>query len=120
MKKYLLLFLSLSPILSHSISATPKNYANNTISFLIQLLPLILLGIIFYFFIIKPQQQRKQKHEEMIRNLKINNKVLTTGGIIGEVEKINSNTIILKTYDGGKIEIIKNAIISQLNESNNN
>ncbi|HEV08837.1 MAG TPA: preprotein translocase subunit YajC, partial [Sulfurihydrogenibium azorense] len=52
----------------------------------------MLIGI-FYFLLYRPQQQQRKKHEEFLKNLKKGEKVITTGGIIGEVKQIDEKTI---------------------------
>ena len=59
-------------------------------------IPLILIFIIFYFFLIRPQQKKVKEHKIMVENLKRGDKVITSGGIIGTVERI---------MDGDKIEV---------------
>ena len=53
-----------------------------------QLIPLILIFVIFYFFLIRPQQKKVKEHKLMVENLKRGDKVITSGGIIGTVERI--------------------------------
>ena len=59
-----------------------------------QLIPLILIFIIFYFFLIRPQQKKVKEHKVMVEGLKRGDKVITSGGIVGTVERIIE---ILKT-----------------------
>ena len=71
-----------------------------------QFIPLILIFIIFYFFLIRPQQKRVKDHKTMVEMLKRGDEVITSGGIIGTVERvmeddrievlIDENTIIGK------------------------
>ena len=53
-----------------------------------QFIPLILIFVIFYFFLIRPQQKKIKQHKEMVAGLKRGDKVITSGGIIGKVERI--------------------------------
>ena len=55
-----------------------------------QFIPLILIFVIFYFFLIRPQQKKAKDHKTMVENLKRGDKVVTTGGIVGRVERIIS------------------------------
>ena len=57
--------------------------------------PLILIFVIFYFLIIRPQTKKIKEHEKMVNNLKIGNKVITSGGIIGVVREIHEKKIKL-------------------------
>ena len=56
-----------------------------------QFIPLILIFVIFYFFLIRPQQKKVKEHKLMVENLKRGDKVITSGGIIGTVEKVLDN-----------------------------
>lgn len=74
------------------------------------LMPLILIFIVFYFLLILPQQKKQKLHKKMLDELKEGDKVITIGGLIGEVEKIKDNIVTLKFKEDTKVEIIKNAI----------
>jgi len=56
-----------------------------------QFIPLILIFVIFYFFLIRPQQKKAKDHKLMVSNLKRGDKVVTSGGIVGTVERIVDN-----------------------------
>ena len=56
-----------------------------------QLIPLILIFVIFYFFLIRPQQKKVKEHKVMVEGLKRGDKVITSGGIVGTVERIIEN-----------------------------
>ena len=53
-----------------------------------QFIPLILIFVIFYFFLIRPQQKKVKEHKIMVENLKRGDKVVTSGGIVGTVERV--------------------------------
>ena len=65
---------------------------------LVQLLPLILIFVVFYFLLIRPQQKRVKQHKEMVNSLKVGSSVVTSGGIVGKVinvdVKIKRDTIV--------------------------
>ena len=63
-------------------------------SFIIQLLPLILIFVVFYFLLIRPQQKRVKQHKEMVSSLKVGNKVVTSGGILAKIVKIDDENYI--------------------------
>ena len=80
-----------------------------------QFIPLILIFVIFYFFLIRPQQKKVKEHKIMVGNLKRGDKVVTSGGIIGTVERIIENDkaeIVIS--DNVKVEIIKSTGIQGL------
>ena len=73
-----------------------------------QFIPLILIFVIFYFFLIRPQQKKVKEHKTMVENLKRGDKVVTSAGIIGVVERIidNEKAEIL-IAENVKVEVIK-------------
>ena len=80
-----------------------------------QFIPLILIFVIFYFFLIRPQQKKVKDHKLMVENLKRGDHVVTSGGIVGTVERIMDNDraeVIIG--DDTKIEIIKSTGIQAL------
>ena len=54
-------------------------------------LPLILIFAVFYFLLIRPQQRKVKQHKEMLANLKRGDKIITSGGIIGTINKVSDN-----------------------------
>ena len=54
-------------------------------------LPLILIFAVFYFLLIRPQQRKVKQHKEMLSNLKRGDKIITSGGIIGTINKVGNN-----------------------------
>ena len=89
--------------------------ANN--SQLISLLYIVGLFAILYFLMIRPQQQRQKKHQEMISNIKTNDKVITIGGIYGTIENIKDNSIILEVAENVRMEFLKTAISQVVNQA---
>ena len=62
-----------------------------------QFIPLILIFVIFYFFLIRPQQKKLKEHKSMVTALKRGDQVITSGGIVGEVDKV---------YEDDKIDVV--------------
>ena len=80
-----------------------------------QFIPLILIFVFFYFFLIRPQQKRVKEHKLMTQNLKRGDEVITSGGIIGTVDRVlEDDRIELNISDGVKVQVIKNTIQSHL------
>lgn len=86
------------------------------VKILAQLLPFILLIAVLYFFIIRPQKKQQQALAKMRSELKPGNKIITRGGIIGTISSLDSNTVLIELHDGTKAEILKDAVISIINE----
>ena len=73
-----------------------------------QFIPLILIFVIFYFFLIRPQQKKVKDHKLMVDNLKRGDKVITSGGIVGTVERIiDAEKAEVLISDNVKVEVIK-------------
>ena len=80
-----------------------------------QFIPLILIFIIFYFFLIRPQQKRVKDHKAMVEALKRGDEVITSGGIIGVVDRVMEDDRIEVTIgEGVKVQIIRSTITSLL------
>ncbi|WP_457641394.1 preprotein translocase subunit YajC [Persephonella sp.] len=77
---------------------------------------MFLLIAIFYFLLYRPQQQQRKKHEEFLKNLKKGEKVITSGGLIGEIKSIEEKTVSLKIAEGTIIKVLKTAIASYYQE----
>ena len=73
-----------------------------------QFIPLILIFVIFYFFLIRPQQKKVKEHKLMVEGLKRGDKVITTGGIIGSVERIIDNEKVeVNISENVNVEIVR-------------
>ena len=80
-----------------------------------QFMPLILIFVIFYFFLIRPQQKKVKEHKEMVKKLKRGDEVITSGGIIGKVDRIfEDDRIEIEIADGVKVQVIRNTIQGHL------
>ena len=80
-----------------------------------QFIPLILIFVIFYFFLIRPQQKKVKEHKIMVENLKRGDQVITSGGIIGTVERVMENDKLeIQNSESGKVEIVKSTGIQGL------
>ena len=75
---------------------------------MLNFIPLILMFVIFYFFMIRPQKKKANEINEMRENLKVGDKVITIGGIIGKIVLIKEDYLVIETSsDNSKIEIMK-------------
>ena len=80
-----------------------------------QFIPLILIFVIFYFFLIRPQQKKVKEHKLMAENLKRGDKVVTSGGIVGTIERVVDNDKVeVLISENVKVEIIKSTGIQAL------
>ena len=82
-----------------------------------QFVPLILIFVIFYFFLIRPQQKKVKEHKVMVSALKRGDVVITSGGIVGKVEKVyEDDKIDLAVSENVSVKIVKSTIQSLLKE----
>ena len=73
-----------------------------------QFIPLILIFVIFYFFLIRPQQKKVKEHKTMVEGLKRGDKVITSAGITGTVERlIDNDKVEVEIAENVKVEIVK-------------
>ena len=80
-----------------------------------QFIPLILIFVIFYFFLIRPQQKRVKDHKAMVESLKRGDEIITSGGIIGVVDRVmEDDRIEVIIGEGTKVQIIRSTITSLL------
>ena len=82
-----------------------------------QFIPLILIFVIFYFFLIRPQQKKVKEHKLMVAALKRGDEVVTSGGVIGTVERIlGDDKIDLSISENVTIQVVQSTIQSLLNK----
>ena len=80
-----------------------------------QFIPLILIFVIFYFFLIRPQQKRVKEHKAMVQGLKRGDEIITSGGIIGTVDRVlEDDRIEVLINSEIKVQVIKSTITSLL------
>ena len=83
-----------------------------------QFVPLILIFVIFYFFLIRPQQKKIKDHKLMVSSLKRGDEVITSGGIIGKVERIlDDDKVDLLIADNVTVQVVKSTVQSLINQS---
>ena len=81
-----------------------------------QFIPLILIFVIFYFFLIRPQQKRIKEHKLMVSTLKRGDQVVTSGGIVGKVERIlGDDKVDLLIAENVTVQVVQSTIQSLLN-----
>ena len=84
-------------------------------SALIQFLPLILIFVVFYFLLIRPQQRKAKDHKAMLDALRRGDRVVTGGGIIGTVARVdNPEEVTVDIADGVRVRVLRSTISSVL------
>lgn len=71
---------------------------------------LVFFFAIFYFLVIRPQQRQQKQRQDMLSKLKVDDRVVTVGGIHGRITKIKEDTVMLRIADRVEVEVNKNAI----------
>jgi len=82
---------------------------------LIQFLPLVLIFVVFYFLLIRPQQRKAKDHKTMLEALRRGDRVVTGGGIIGTVARVeNPEEVTVDIADGVRVRVLRSTISSVL------
>ena len=85
---------------------------------LVQLLPIILIFVVFYFLLIRPQQKRMKEHRNMVANLRRGDRIVTSGGLIGQVSKVvNENEIQVEISDDVRVRVVRNNVQEVLSKT---
>lgn len=79
---------------------------------LVSVLPIVFIFILYQFLIAKPQRETRQAHEEMLKNLKNGDKIITTGGIYGTVKEVKEKVVQVRIAEDVTINVARNAIAS--------
>ncbi|MCW5980162.1 MAG: preprotein translocase subunit YajC [Bryobacteraceae bacterium] len=80
-------------------------------------LPILFIFAIFYFLLFMPMQRQKKQQQKMLRELQSGNTVVTNGGIIGTIVKLDDDTLVLRVKpDNIKIEMARSAVASLVSE----
>jgi preprotein translocase subunit YajC len=78
---------------------------------LMQLLPFVLIFVIMYFLILRPQQKRAKEHQELVKNLRRGDTVITSGGLMGKVTKVvDDEQIEVEIADGVRVRQVRSMV----------
>src|SRR6516165_66182 len=78
---------------------------------LYQLLPFALIFVIMYFFILRPQQKRAKEHQEMVKNVRRGDTIITSGGLVGKVTKVvDDDQVEMEIADGVRVRQLKSML----------
>jgi preprotein translocase subunit YajC len=84
-----------------------------------QFIPLILIFVIFYFFLIRPQQKKVKEHKLMVAALKRGDEVVTSGGIVGKIDRVLGNDKVdILISENVTVQVVQSTIQSLLSKSN--
>ena len=77
------------------------------------LLPFVFIFGIFYFLVILPQKKQRAQLQELITQLKINDEVVTNGGIIGKIKEVKDTSFIIQSAEKSFLEVGKSAVVGK-------
>jgi preprotein translocase subunit YajC len=86
----------------------------------LSLVPFVLVFAIFYFLLIAPMRKRQKALQQMVENLQRGDKVVTTGGLHGEVAALDGGIVVVKVADNVKVRVSKNAIAEVVDKDKGN
>jgi len=102
------IFTSIAALLAFTTPAFAEGGASA--SSFTQLVPLILIMLIFWFLLIRPQQKRAKEHRNMVEGLKKGDKVMTNGGIYGSITDVKDDFLKVEIAEGVRVKIQRDAV----------
>jgi preprotein translocase subunit YajC len=112
----LLLTVVMLTTLTGCTYGTPTGEDDTTTSFLPVVIFTVVLFGMFYFLAIRPQRKRQKQQREMMTQLAKGDKVITAGGIMGVIEQMDEDTIVLKVESGTSIRFARNSVVGKPDE----
>ena len=76
--------------------------------------PLIILVVVFYFLLIRPQNKRNKEHKELIGSLQKGDEIVTTGGLLGKVIKVEGDYLVFQVSEKVELKLQKAAVAASL------
>lgn len=96
-----------TPAFAQGASAAPGGAGD----ILMSLVPFVFILVIMWVMIIRPQRQRQKAHEELVKNLRRGDTVVTSGGILGKVSKVSSDTELeIEIAEGVKVRVVRSTV----------
>lgn len=83
---------------------------SSTSAFFLNVAPLLLIFVIFYFLLIRPQQRRMKQHQEMLGAVKKNDQVVTGGGLVGKVTKVEDDHVEVEIAPNVRVKAVKGSL----------
>lgn len=91
-------------------AAAPAAAPSGQAFFVSNILPLIMIFVVFYFLLIRPQQKRAKDHAAQIASVQKNDEVITGGGLMGKVTKVTDDYVEVEIATGVKVKVVKSTI----------
>ena len=77
---------------------------------MMNLLPLILMFVVFYFLLIRPQQKKMKEHQEMLKNLKRGDQIISNGGLVGKITGLTDKMVTLEVAERIRVRVLRSHI----------
>lgn len=77
---------------------------------IVQILPFVLIFVVFWFLVIRPQQKRHKEHQAFLDALKKGDKVITSGGLFGTIESVDDQIVKLRINRDNKVKVLRSEI----------
>ena len=75
------------------------------------MLPLLLIMVVFYFLLIRPQQRKMRDHQQMVKNVRRGDSIVTSGGLVGKISKVvDDNEVLVDLAENIQVRLMKSAI----------
>jgi preprotein translocase subunit YajC len=75
------------------------------------MLPLLLIMVVFYFLLIRPQQKKMRDHQQLVKNVRRGDSIVTSGGLVGKISKVvDDNEVLVDLADNVQVRMMKHAI----------
>ena len=87
-----------------------QSSANGAAALLVQVMPILAIGLVFYFLVIAPANKQRKKTTEMLSSLKKGDRVVTSGGIYGTIQGVEAEVVYLKIADNVKVKVSRSAV----------
>ena len=96
--------------ISEALAQTASGGTSDLTNTLVQFLPIVLIFVIMYFLILRPQQVKQRQHKEMVANLRRGDTVVTSGGLIGKVAKVDDSELQVEIADGVRVKVVRGMV----------
>jgi preprotein translocase subunit YajC len=77
---------------------------------------LVVLFALMYFVMIRPQRKKQQEHQDLLQELRRGDKVMTAGGIYGQIDSLNDDSVVLKVESGATIRVARSSVVGKRGE----
>jgi preprotein translocase subunit YajC len=93
-------------------TATNGGTGSSFLGYLPMIIILVLLVGMFYFLMIRPMRQREKRHDEMVQQLSVGDRVITAGGVYGDIVSLTQDSVVVKIESGATMRVTKGSILN--------